>query len=275
MIRNSFVFLDKVSANKEKRWWQEGITDWNTFLEAKEVPGISQLRKGYYDRQLDEARQHLADYNSHYFADKLPRSEAWRLYDHFRDDCLFLDIETTGYYGDITVVGMYDGREVMTLVKNQSLNKDNLKKILSNYKLLVTFNGLSFDVPTINRCFNRIVPNIPHLDLRFPLRRLGYTGGLKKIEEALNVKRSDATQGLSGLDAVRLWNEYIRKGDQDALNLLVEYNTEDIINLKPLAEFVFNGMKKEMVQQFGRRQRGSTAYLASPSTVLQGEEGHR
>jgi uncharacterized protein YprB with RNaseH-like and TPR domain len=239
-----------VSANTEKKWWQHGITDWNAFLDANSVPGISQLRKGYYDRQLCEAKQHLAGYNSCYFSDRLPRSEAWRLYDHFRDDCLFLDIETTGYYGDVTVVGAYDGREVMTLVKNRSLNKDNLKRVLSNYKLLVTFNGLSFDVPTLNRCFNSIIPNIPHLDLRFPLRRLGYTGGLKLIEERLNVKRSDATQGLSGIDAVRLWNSYIKKGDQDALNLLVEYNTEDILNLKPLAEFVFNGMKTDMMQHF-------------------------
>ncbi|MBI5881213.1 ribonuclease H-like domain-containing protein [archaeon] len=115
-----------------------------------------------------------------------------------------------------------------------------------------TFNGLSFDVPTINRCFNSIVPKIPHLGLRFPLRRLGYTGGLKLIEERLNVKRSEATQGLSGFDAVRLWNNYVKKGDQDALNLLVEYNTEDIINLKPLAEFVFNGMKSEMLLHFKR-----------------------
>jgi uncharacterized protein YprB with RNaseH-like and TPR domain len=250
MIRNSFIFLDRVGANKEKMWWQSGLVDWNAFLDAKDVPGISKLRKGYYDRQLEEARAHLAGYNSSYFSDKLPRSEAWRLYDHFRDDCLFLDIETTGYYGDITVIGMYDGKEVMTLVKNRSLDKDNLKKILSNYKLLVTFNGLSFDVPAINRCFNNIVPDIPHLDLRFPLRRLGYTGGLKKIESELGVKRSEATQGLDGLDAVRLWHDYIRKGDQDALDLLVDYNTEDIINLEPLAEFVFDGMKKDVMQHF-------------------------
>jgi uncharacterized protein YprB with RNaseH-like and TPR domain len=250
MIQSSFIFLDRISHNTEKRMWSNGIHDWNSFLDAKSVPGISGLRKGYYDRSINEARKQLCDYNSSYFTDKLPRSEAWRLYDHFRDDCLFLDIETTGYYGDITVIGMYGCKEVMTLVKDRSLDKHNLKGIMSRYKMLVTFNGLSFDIPVINRYFNGVVPDVPHLDLRFPLAKLGFTGGLKAIEERLNVKRSEATRGLSGLDAVRLWNEYKKTGDDSALNLLVEYNTEDIINLRPLADFVFSEMKKNMVQNF-------------------------
>ncbi|MBW2971973.1 ribonuclease H-like domain-containing protein, partial [Candidatus Woesearchaeota archaeon] len=244
MIRSSFVFLERISHNTEKRFWQSGITDWNRFLDAKSIPRLSPARKGYYDRQLKEAKKHLAGYNSSYFHGKLPCSEAWRLYDHFSDDCLFLDIETTGYYGDITVIGMYDGNDVMTLVKGQSLDKDNLKDIVSRYKMLVTFNGKSFDVPCINRYFGGVIPDIPHLDLRFPLAKLGFTGGLKMIEERLGISRSDDTQGLSGEDAVALWHDYKVNGNTDSLNLLVEYNTEDIVNLKPLARFVFDGMKK-------------------------------
>jgi len=250
MIRSSFIFLDRISHNTEKKIWSSGIHDWSSFLDAKSVPGISGLRKGYYDRSISEARKQLCDYNSEYFTGKLPRSEAWRLYDFFRDDCLFLDIETTGYYGDITVIGMYDGRDVKTLVKDRSLDKHNLKEILSRHKMIVTFNGLSFDVPVINRYFNGVVPDVPHLDLRFPLAKLGFTGGLKAIEERLDVKRSDATHGLAGEDAVRLWHEYKKTGNDDALNLLVEYNTEDIINLRPLADFVFSEMKKNMLQNF-------------------------
>jgi uncharacterized protein YprB with RNaseH-like and TPR domain len=211
---------------------------------------LSPIRKNYYDKKLKQAQHHLVNYDSSYFNSRLPCSEAWRLYDHFSDDCLFLDIETTGYYGDITVIGMYDGNNVMTLVKDQSLNKEDLKDILKHYKMLVTFNGRSFDIPCINKYFNNVIPDISHLDLRFPLAKLGFTGGLKKIEERLNVKRSDSTEGLSGEDAVYLWRDYIKNGNKDSLNLLVEYNTEDIINLKPLAEFVFTSMKKNMVKQF-------------------------
>jgi len=208
---------------------------------------MSQARKHHYTRKLAEAGNHLADRNASYFTRILPRSEAWRLYDFFSDDCLFLDIETTGYYGDITVIGMYDGNDVMTLVKGQSLTKDNIKDVLSRYKMLVTFNGLSFDIPVINRYFNNVVPAVPHLDLRFPLAKLGFTGGLKKIENNLNILRSDNTEGLSGEDAVHLWHDYVNNGNHGSLDLLVEYNTEDIINLKPIADFVFREMRQKMI----------------------------
>ncbi len=145
---------------------------------------------------------------------------------------------------------MYDGNEVFTLVKGQGLDRQNLKSVLDRYKLLVTFNGRSFDVPVIDRYFGGIMPDVPHLDLRFPLAKLGFTGGLKRIEECLGVKRSDDTEGLSGMDAVHLWHDYIRNGNRDSLDLLVEYNTEDIVNLKPLAEFVFSRMKGKIFGSF-------------------------
>ncbi|MBN1544644.1 ribonuclease H-like domain-containing protein [Candidatus Woesearchaeota archaeon] len=249
MIRSSFIFLDRISHNTEKGLWQQGITDWDAFIGAKCISRMSPARKGHYDRNLREAKARLAEHDSSYFCGRLPSSEAWRLYDHFSDDCLFLDIETTGYYGDITVVGMYDGRDVMTLVRDRSLTKDNMRDILSRYKMLVTFNGLSFDIPVINRYFDGVIPDMPHLDLRFPLAKLGFAGGLKRIEGMVGIRRSSETQGLSGEDAVRLWREHVR-GDPRALDLLVEYNTEDIVNLKPLARFVFDGMRKSMMQHF-------------------------
>lgn len=248
MIRNSFIFLERVSHTTEQRLWQSGITDWKAFRDTKSVPRMSQARKHHYNRKLAEAGKHLAERNSAYFSSILPKSEVWRLYDFFSDGCLFLDIETTGYYGDITVIGMYDGNDVMTLVKGQSLTKNNIKNVLSRYKMLVTFNGLSFDIPVINRYFNNVVPDIPHLDLRFPLAKLGFTGGLKKIERSLNILRSDNTEGLSGEDAVHLWHDYMNNGNRESLDLLVEYNTEDIINLKPIAGFVFNQMKQKMME---------------------------
>jgi len=250
MIRNSFIFLERISHKTEAKFWQNGITDWNIFLTSKKISGLSPIRKNYYNKQLIAAKKNLVDYNSCYFKDKLPVSEVWRLYDFFSDDCVFIDIETSGSYGDITVIGMYDGVNVMTLVKNQSLTKKNLRDVLSRYKMIVSFNGIPFDVPAINRYFNSVVPEVPHLDLRFPLAKLGFTGGLKKIEKNLGILRDANTQGLCGEDAINLWQEYTKTGNMDALNLLVEYNTEDVVNLKPLARFVFDEMKKKMVEQF-------------------------
>ena len=71
--------------------------------------------------------------------------------------------------------------------------------------------------------------------LRFVLRRLGLSGGLKVIERRMGLAREEGVDGLNGLDAVRLWAEY-RSGDRSALDRLIRYNTADIVNLEPLME---------------------------------------
>jgi len=43
-----------------------------------------------------KAREALYNFNSQYFLDILPQSENWRLYEFFKDEAVFLDIETTG-----------------------------------------------------------------------------------------------------------------------------------------------------------------------------------
>lgn len=46
---------------------------------------------------------------------------------------------------------------------------------------------------------------------------------------------------MDGFDAVRLWKKY-EKGDLEALNLLVKYNREDIVNLKTIIELTYPKM---------------------------------
>ena len=81
-----------------------------------------------------------------------------------------------------------------------------------------------------------------HLDLLHPLRHLGYRGGLKAIEAEMGIERSEETIGLHGFDAVRLWHAY-QAGDDEALDILLEYNMEDVVNLEPLAEFAYEGLR--------------------------------
>ena len=55
----------------------------------------------------------------------IPQSEHWRLYDWFREQAVFLDIETTGLGRDssITVVGLSDGYETKTMIKGINLKR--------------------------------------------------------------------------------------------------------------------------------------------------------
>src|SRR3989344_3153076 len=130
MLQESFIFLERIGLSKERRIWQEGITDWDTFLQTQAIRKLSPLSKGFYDRQLQKAQQALREEDASFFAKHLPLGQTWRLYKEFKDDAVFLDIETSGYYGDITVIGMYDGRDTKTMVRGFNFDKQLLKKTL-------------------------------------------------------------------------------------------------------------------------------------------------
>jgi len=146
----------------------------------------------------------------------------------------FLDIETSGFYGDVTVVGIYNGEETVSLIRGFNLDRHNLEKAMSKAKAMVTFNGQCFDIPVLKRYFN-VDFNIPHIDLRFVGQKLGYTGGLKKIEKEIGISRPDEVADVSGAEAVHLWNMWKSTNKPHYLDLLVQYNREDIVNLLPLA----------------------------------------
>ena len=57
----------------------------------------------------------------------------------------------------------------------------HLSQELKKYKLIVTFNGSVFDLPLLKRHFSDIIPDIPHIDLRFLCAKLGLKGSLKDI----------------------------------------------------------------------------------------------
>ncbi len=236
MIRESFIFLDKIGPKLEQQFWSAGINNWEQFSGARDVKGISPMRKAYYDRQISQAESALADYDAEFFTNILSPCNAWRLYDFFKDDAVFLDIETSGYYGDITVIGLYDGRETMTMVKGFNLDREILRKTLERYNLVITFNGSSFDLPVIERYFQGVLPSVPHIDLRHVCAKIGLVGGLKAIEQKMGIIRQESVQGISGEDAVYLWQKWKTTGNRECLQTLVEYNEEDIINLKPIAE---------------------------------------
>ncbi len=127
-----------------------------------------------------------------------------------------------------------------------NLDRKLFQKEMQKYKMLITFNGRSFDMPVIKKYFN-LNFEMPHVDLRFVCQRIGYTGGLKKIEETLGIKRQEEVEGMSGEDAVTLWHLWKQTGDRKHLEKIVKYNEEDIVNLLPLA--------KQMIPQLWEKTR--------------------
>lgn len=229
MIKNSFIFLDGIDVKKENMIWSQGVRDWDSFIISTRIEGISPFRKKYYDRILLDAKRELLLRNSSFFLEKLPSVETWRLYDYFRDDCLFLDIEA-GKNKRIDVMGLYDGENNVTFLREHNFNEQLVKKAISDFKIIATFNGSSFDLPIIKRKFKEFLPNVPHIDIRHLCSKIGLFGGLKDIEMKLNLKRTILFQQRN-----------------NSLRNLVNYNQEDVTNLKPILEFCISKLKQQNI----------------------------
>jgi uncharacterized protein YprB with RNaseH-like and TPR domain len=247
VIRSTFLHLPGVGPLTEVRLWREGIVDWVTFLESSQLPGISDDRRRRLNAEVERGESALKEHDGGWFARRLPPGEHWRLYPAFRRTTAFLDIETTSlspYEGMLTAVTVHGAGQTRTFVADDNL--EELPAHLQTFQVLVTFNGIFFDVPFLRVRFPSLIVPPAHIDLRFVLRRLGYTGGLKRIEQALGLGDRTGVEGLTGLDAVRLWNEY-RRGDPAALERLVRYNRADTVNLQPLLVFAVEELKRRLL----------------------------
>jgi uncharacterized protein len=238
IIRQSFVLLDRITLDAERRIWQQGIKDWKDFRQRESILRISNKRKGFYDLQLLRLEQQLKTESLASFFDLLPISERWRLFPLLKENALYIDIETAQRYGDITVLGAWDGKTYYSFVKGCNLDKDLVRDLFSRYRLFITFNGSSFDLPIIERYFGGVLPEgYLHIDLRHLLARLGFEGGLKSIELQLGITRPEEISSMTGADAAILWHEFLLTQDAEMVELLLEYNAADCRNLEPLAEY--------------------------------------
>ncbi len=235
MLRESFIFLPRVSFVKERRIWEQGIKDWTDFLNAERIKGFSKEGREKAENCITHVRKWFYDDEVSQLSLAIPQQEHWRLYNDYKDEAVFLDIETEGYYGNITVVGLFDGENTKTFVRGINLDRRLVQQELQKHKLIITYNGSSFDLPVIKRYF-QINPAVPHIDLRGVCSRIGLTGGLKAIEHQLGIKRPESIKYVNGNDAANLWHCWKATGDRDFLDMLVTYNEEDIVNLKLIAE---------------------------------------
>jgi uncharacterized protein YprB with RNaseH-like and TPR domain len=247
MIKNTFCILDGIGEKLERRLWKDGILTWKDFTETDIVLGFGRERKKLFDESLFRDSEELDAGNSRYFSQRIRRREHWRLFDFFKDHAVCLDIETNGFQpncgGYVTVVGLYDGYDYKCLVRGENLTADNLNRELQRYKCLVTFYGASFDVPFMLSSFKGVRFDIPHFDLCYAAKRLGFKGGLKKLELNLGIEREVSVRGLDGYDAVKLW-EHSKKGGAGALEMLIRYNREDTVNLMKIASIFYEKLRQ-------------------------------
>jgi len=244
LLERTFIHISGIGKKTERIIWQKGIKDWDQFLRRKAAV-FSPARDRYIHEQLLQSKRNVS--NIRFFEQRLSSDEMWRLFYAFRHRAVYLDIETTGGYQglhDITVIGLYDGKEYRAFVSGKNL--EAFESAISAFDLVITFNGSNFDLPFIRRWFRHICLPPAHIDLRFLLKRLGYGGGLKKIEKQLGMKREAEVSDMNGYDAVQLWKAY-EWGDQKALDLLIRYNRADVVNLEYIMNFCYECMKERVL----------------------------
>lgn len=245
MLERTFVHIPGVGATTERSLWSQGCEHWDHYLQEPDRFSCGSACRDTFRKTVENSVKSLAEGNHQFFASKLGQSEAWRAFPAFREKTVYLDIETDGGRtgSSVTTIGMYDGKEFQVFVKGRDL--ENFRDAISHYSMIVTFFGAGFDIPMLQKRFKDIRFDQIHLDLCPALRRLGYRGGLKKIEKELGIARGEDTDGLTGLDAIRLWNRYTIFREESALETLIAYNREDVVNMERLAEIAYDGLLRQ------------------------------
>jgi uncharacterized protein YprB with RNaseH-like and TPR domain len=240
MLKHTFIHIPGIGPVAERRLWSAGFGTWEDYLQrCHQCPFLVAMRNRI-NSYLEESVAALNRADCRYFETLLPPGKMWRLYGDLRGKTAFVDIETTGLYmgpNAITLIGLYNGRDTKVFI--QGINLEEFKNEIKKYQLIVTFNGKRFDVPFIRCVLGNLPDGQAHLDLMYPLRRLGYRGGLKSVEAQMGIGREGTLKQVDGFLAVLLWREY-KRGNKAALDTLVRYNLEDVVNLQFLADKVYN-----------------------------------
>ena len=151
----------------------------------------------------------------------------------------YIDIETTGLsrlYADLTVIGIGLERnrkiEVTQLIEDD-LFEARLLEVLEGVDEVYSYNGGRFDLPFIEAklgvdlkaCFK-------HTDLMYDCWRHDLKGGLKVVERKLGIERK--LKDVDRYVTVQLWWEYVNNNNEEALQTLLDYNKDDVVNLRVL-----------------------------------------
>lgn len=164
-------------------------------------------------------------------------------------DCLFFDIETTGFAVRTTHVYLigcifHSGQQWMCTQWFAQTHEEEKEVIaaffhfMQNYKVLIHFNGEGFDIPYLRQKAEllHITPHFEHLisiDLfrvvssckKF-LKLENYKQ--KSIEKFLGVEREDQ---YNGGELINVYTEYQKTQDSEAYHLLLLHNSDDISGL--------------------------------------------
>jgi len=187
---------------------------------------------------------------------------------------LFIDTETTGLSGGAgTYVflagaakyetdGIHFAQFFLQDPANESCQLAALEKFCANAKVVVSYNGKSFDLPRIkNRyLFHGWPPpfqNIFHIDLLHIVRRLWKTQlptcSLGDIEHhLLGIQRE--SHDIPGWQVSEKFFEYLQNNDPEPIKSVFYHNEVDVISLITLLSYITDRLANPLSAQYSNRE---------------------
>ncbi|MCB1156743.1 MAG: ribonuclease H-like domain-containing protein [Leptospiraceae bacterium] len=234
MIEKAFLHFKGVGTKVREKLEEEGIQDWKHFLQYNKEDKKLQRLAGNLQFELQRYLKAKEEKDIAFFVKHIHPKERFLLLAEYFDDLSFFDIETNGQtWGDcITTIACFHKGKIYNFVSGE--NMEEFLQLLEDVKLLVSFNGASFDIPIVLQYYHIPYLVCPHIDLRWVCHYAGIRGGLKLIEKIFGIKRPANLEGVDGLDAIILWHNWITRKDRSSREKLIRYCSCDAISLKIL-----------------------------------------
>ena len=174
---------------------------------------------------------------------------------------LYVDIETDGLSStknNITIIGLLCENIFEQFVGNINLKSYYVDEFIMMHEPteIVGYNSNKFDIPFMQAFGVETLSNLKQIDLMNSCHALNIKGGLKKTEQILGIERKYVP--LNFFQQKALWNKWINNNDHEALDRLLNYNREDVMNL-PLVE---QKLKERQDNAEKAHQKFKKAYLA-------------
>ena len=171
------------------------------------------------------------------------------LQDIFTENSIFFDIETTGFSPANTQLYLIGcatrkGFEI-TIEQYFAEDKQDEKQLLisflellEDYQIILTFNGIGFDIPSLKAKCNRYqlmesFSDKKYIDLFKIVSGLKFLFKLpnykqKTIEDFLGIHRNDT---FNGGELIQVYQEYVQCPNEQQLFLLKQHNYEDVLGM--------------------------------------------
>src|SRR4051794_3400055 len=92
LLEATFLHAQGIGQTTERRLWEAGATDWESYLEGARRWPITASQRGLLTPVVEESVERLEEEDFAWFAQRLPQADHWRAVPAFGHRLAFVDI---------------------------------------------------------------------------------------------------------------------------------------------------------------------------------------